>query len=255
MAHHSPFLAIPPSEWLAANDHAFAIADRFPVSPGHALVVPRRPVATWWDATHEERAAILALVDEVKRQLDAAEPKPDGYNVGFNTGVAAGQTVGHLHVHVIPRYRGDMPDPRGGVRHVIPSKGNYLRPAAEPYALVDGQERLLRDDLLRCLRDPRFDRVDLLVSFVMKSGLELVHGGLADSLDRGARIRVLTTDYLTVTDADALARLLDLAELRPDAVATRIFQDPATSRCGRCCWATGLVNPWADSATGAHNFR
>ena len=69
----------------------------------------------------------------------------------------------------------------------------------EPYALVDGQERLLRDDLLRCLRDPRFDRVDLLVSFVMKSGLEQVHGGLLDALDRGARVRVLTTDYLTVT--------------------------------------------------------
>jgi superfamily II DNA or RNA helicase/HKD family nuclease len=115
------------------------------------------------------------------------------------------------------------------VRHVIPGKGNYLQPAAGPYALIDGQDRLLRDDLLRCLRDPRFDRVDLLVSFVMKSGLEQVQGGLTDALDRGARIRVLTTDYLTVTDADALARLLDLAEVRPDAIATRVFHDPATS--------------------------
>lgn len=95
--------------------------------------------------------------------------------------------------------------------------------------LVDGQDRLLRDELLRCLRDPRFDRVDLLVSFVMKSGLRQVDGGLADALDRGAKIRVLTTDYLTVTDADALARLLDLAETRPGAVATRVFHDPATS--------------------------
>jgi hypothetical protein len=115
------------------------------------------------------------------------------------------------------------------VRHVIPGKGNYLQPAAEPYALVDGQDRLLRDELLRCLRDRRFGRVDLLVSFVMKSGLELVHGGLVDALDRGAEVRVLTTDYLTVTDADALARLLDLAEVRPEAVATRVFHDPATS--------------------------
>ena len=163
---------------------------------------------------------MLALVDEVKRQLDA-ELAPDGYNVGFNAGEAAGQTVDHLLIHVIPRYYGDMSDPYGGVRHVIPSKGNYLRPAAEPYALVDGQDRLLRDDLLRCLRDPRFDRVDLLVSFVMKSGLEQLHGGLVDALDRGARIRVLTTDYLTVTDADALARLLDLAEVRREAIATR----------------------------------
>ena len=171
---------------------------------------------------------MLALVDEVKRQLDA-ELAPDGYNVGFNAGEAAGQTVDHLLIHVIPRYYGDVSDPYGGVRHVIPSKGNYLRPAAEPYALVDGQDRLLRDDLLRCLRDPRFDRVDLLVSFVMKSGLEQLHGGLVDALDRGARIRVLTTDYLTVTDADALARLLDLAEVRREAIATRLFHDPATS--------------------------
>ena len=224
----SPFLAIPSSEWLLANGSAFVIADRFPVSPGHALVVPRRFIGTWWEATEQERADMLALVDEVKRQLDA-ELKPDGYNIGFNDGAAAGQTVGHLHIHVIPRYRADVPDPRGGIRHVIPDKGNYLRPPTEPFALVDGQERLLRDDLLRCLRDPRFDRVDLLVSFVMKSGLEQVYGGLLDALDRGARVRVLTTDYLTVTDADALVRLLDLAELWPEAIATRVFHDPATS--------------------------
>jgi superfamily II DNA or RNA helicase/diadenosine tetraphosphate (Ap4A) HIT family hydrolase/HKD family nuclease len=223
----SPFLAVPASQWLAANRSAFVIADHFPVSPGHALVVPRRVIATWWEATDEERADMLALVDAVKRQLDA-EFEPDGYNVGFNAGAAAGQTVDHLHIHVIPRYHGDVSDPRGGVRHVIPSRGNYLRAETEPYALVDGQDRLLRDDLLRCLRDPRFNRVDLLVSFVMKSGLEQVHGGLVDALDRGARIRVLTTDYLTVTDADALARLLDIAEGR-QAIATRVFHDPTTS--------------------------
>src|SRR5580765_1451241 len=121
----SPFLAVPASEWLAANDSAFAIADRFPASPGHALVVPRRVITTWWEANDAERADILALVDEVKRQLDT-ELQPDGYNVGFNVGVAAGQTVTHLHIHVIPRYRGDVPDPRGGVRHVIDGTGNYL---------------------------------------------------------------------------------------------------------------------------------
>jgi superfamily II DNA or RNA helicase/diadenosine tetraphosphate (Ap4A) HIT family hydrolase len=223
----SPFLAIPESQWLSANDSAFAIADRYPVSPGHALVVPRRAIATWWEATDEERRAILALVDEVKGLLDTRY-RPDGYNIGINIGAAAGQTVGHLHVHVIPRYRGDMPDPRGGVRYVIPENGNYLSAVAGS-ALVDGQDRFLVDDLLRCLRDPRFDRVDLLVSFVMKSGLGLIHGGLLDALDRGARLRVLTTDYLAVTDPDALARLLDLAEIRPDMAATRVFQDPSIS--------------------------
>ena len=121
----SPFLSIPPSAWVASNALAFAVEDRFPVSKGHTLVVTRRVVATWFDASDDERRAVLALVDEVKRRLDEAH-QPDGYNVGFNAGTAAGQTVMHLHVHVIPRFRGDMDDPRGGVRHVIPAKGNYL---------------------------------------------------------------------------------------------------------------------------------
>jgi superfamily II DNA or RNA helicase/diadenosine tetraphosphate (Ap4A) HIT family hydrolase len=205
----SPFLATPESQWLASNGTAFAIAELDPVTRGHALVVPRRVFATWWEATGQERSDILALVDEVRGLLEA-RLQPDGYNISINVGEAAGQTVGHLHVHVIPRYRGD-------------------RAPAGPLVLVDGQERLLRDDLLRCLRDRRFDQVDLLVSFVMKSGLDLIRGGLADALDRGARIRVLTTDYLAVTDPDALARLLDLAELQPDLAATRVFQDPAIS--------------------------
>jgi diadenosine tetraphosphate (Ap4A) HIT family hydrolase len=122
----SPFLERPRADWVASNSLAFAIRDAYPVSRGHTLVVPMRPVATWFDANEEERAAIVALLDQVKAQLDA-EFHPDGYNVGFNAGEAAGQTVMHLHVHVIPRYRGDMADPRGGVRHVIPGKGNYLR--------------------------------------------------------------------------------------------------------------------------------
>ena len=121
----SPFLAIPPGEHLAGNRSAFAVWDRFPVTPGHALVVSRRLIATWWEATPEERTDLFALIDEVKGRIDATH-QPVGYNVGFNVGSAAGQTVAHLHVHVIPRYRGDVPDPRGGVRHVIPGRGNYL---------------------------------------------------------------------------------------------------------------------------------
>ena len=89
----SPFLMVPASEWLASNSSAFVIADRFPASPGHVLVVPRRMIATWWEATNKERADILSLIDEVKRRLDA-ELQPDGYNVGFNAGAAAGQTIG-----------------------------------------------------------------------------------------------------------------------------------------------------------------
>lgn len=121
----SPFIAIPPSEWLAENALAFAVRDKHPVSPGHALVVTKREIATWFEATLEERTAIFELVDAVKALVDR-ELAPHGYNVGFNAGEAAGQTVMHLHVHLIPRFEGDVEDPRGGVRGVIPGKGNYL---------------------------------------------------------------------------------------------------------------------------------
>ncbi len=121
----SVFGEVDESEWLVSNDLAFAIRDGFPVTPGHSLVVPRRLIAHWWDTTAEEQRALLDLVEVVKRRLDA-EFAPDGYNVGFNNGIAAGQTVDHLHIHVIPRHDGDVDDPRGGIRHVIPGKGNYL---------------------------------------------------------------------------------------------------------------------------------
>ena len=123
----SPFLIRPRSEWVASNALAFAIRDLYPVTPGHTLIVPLRLVPTWFDATADEKQAVVDLVDIVKLALDT-EFHPDGYNVGFNAGEAAGQTVMHLHVHVIPRYRGDCADPTGGIRHVIPGKGNYLRP-------------------------------------------------------------------------------------------------------------------------------
>ena len=85
----------------------------------------------------------LDLVDQVRRQLDESH-RPDGYNIGVNVGAAAGGTVPHLHVHVIPRYRGDMPDPRGGVRHVIPWKGNYQRVLARPLATGTATDPFLR---------------------------------------------------------------------------------------------------------------
>jgi diadenosine tetraphosphate (Ap4A) HIT family hydrolase len=122
----SVFLAIDSSRWVASNELAFAVRDGFPVSPGHTLIITHRPVSDWFQASQAEQQAILALLNDVKQQLDA-EFHPDGYNVGFNAGVAAGQTVMHLHVHVIPRYVGDVEDPRGGVRYVIPEKANYLR--------------------------------------------------------------------------------------------------------------------------------
>src|SRR5688572_1489352 len=91
-----------------------ALWDRYPVSPGHALIIPRRHVASWFEATPAERVAMLEAVDAVRAIIEQKH-SPDGYNVGLNIGAAAGQTVDHLYLHVIPRYAGDVPDPRGGV--------------------------------------------------------------------------------------------------------------------------------------------
>ena len=104
-------------EILSANTHAVAIWDAFPVSPGHALIVSRRHVADLFELSADEQAAIWALLPAVKTAIGSRHA-PAGYNVGVNVGAAAGQTVGHVHVHVIPRYEGDAADPRGGVRWV-----------------------------------------------------------------------------------------------------------------------------------------
>ena len=118
-------------ELVAENDLAAAFRDRYPVSPGHTLVITKRHVPAWFEATREEQHALLELVEVVKNALDD-ELHPDGYNVGFNVGEAAGQTVAHLHVHVIPRFAGDVDDPTGGVRLAIPDKGNYRRSGFVP---------------------------------------------------------------------------------------------------------------------------
>lgn len=203
----SPFLAVPPSDWVASNDLAFAIFDRYPVTDGHTLVIPRREVPTWFEATPEERAALFALVDEVKRLLDATlTPPPDGYNVGFNAGEAAGQTVMHLHVHVIPRRRGDVPDPRGGIRHVIPGKGNYLARRASPLSTGGAADHFLQH--LAPLFGDATD-IAIIAAFVQESGLDLLEPHLLAAVRRGARVRLITGDSLEITQPEALRELLD----------------------------------------------
>jgi diadenosine tetraphosphate (Ap4A) HIT family hydrolase len=101
-----------------------AVRDGFPVARGHSLIVPRRHVSSFFELTVDERLAILELLDRSKIQLDG-QYAPAGYNIGINDGVAAGQTVMHLHVHLIPRYKGDVADPRGGVRWIFPEKAAY----------------------------------------------------------------------------------------------------------------------------------
>jgi len=109
---------------IMENDHAFAMYDGFPVTPGHTLIMPIRHVSSFFDLSDIERHAILDLIDDMKSVLDG-RLAPDGYNIGVNIGEAAGQTIGHCHVHLIPRTKGDTENPRGGVRGVIPSKQSY----------------------------------------------------------------------------------------------------------------------------------
>lgn len=98
--------------------------DSYPLTPGHALLIPRRHVQTWFEATTQEQGALLAALD-VAKELIEQEHQPDGYNIGVNSGEAAGQTVPHLHIHLIPRYLGDSEDPRGGIRNIIPTRARY----------------------------------------------------------------------------------------------------------------------------------
>ena len=111
-------------DYILENELAYAIYDKYPVGKGHMLFIPKRHVKDFFDITKEEREAIFELIDEGKKLLDK-KYSPDSYNVGINCGEHAGQTIMHVHVHLIPRYIGDMKDPTGGVRGVIPYKMKY----------------------------------------------------------------------------------------------------------------------------------
>lgn len=110
--------------FIAQFKYCFVVKDNFPVSKGHLLIIPYEHIENWFIAKDEIQRDMIHAANEVKRILDA-EYHPDGYNIGMNCGSAAGQTVMHLHMHLIPRYAGDMEDPRGGVRGVIPSKQKH----------------------------------------------------------------------------------------------------------------------------------
>ena len=126
-----PFCSLPTDRILGTNAHALWIRDDFPVSPGHSLVIPKRHMGSFFEATADERSALLTLLDEAKIAA-TAEFCPDGFNIGINDGMAAGQTVPHLHIQLIPRYRDDVPDCRGGVRWVIPEKADYWSVRSTP---------------------------------------------------------------------------------------------------------------------------
>jgi diadenosine tetraphosphate (Ap4A) HIT family hydrolase len=112
------------SEILLENNFSYAIYDKFPVSKGHILIIPKQHNSNYFDLSLEEQKECLILLNNAKKIIDK-EFKPDGYNIGININKDAGQTIWHAHIHLIPRYGGDVEEPRGGVRGVIPSKRNY----------------------------------------------------------------------------------------------------------------------------------
>jgi len=118
------FLNIPPDKIIFSNDYFFIIEDAFPVSPGHLLIISNILRADYFSLIVEEQHALLGTI-EIAKALIIDKYKPDGFNIGMNCGEAAGQTVFHFHCHLIPRYAGDMENPRGGVRYCIPDQGNY----------------------------------------------------------------------------------------------------------------------------------
>ena len=119
-----PFCSISTGRILAETALTLTIRDRFPVSPDHTLIVPKRHFADLFEATSDEIREIWQALAQVAGQIRPA----DGFNIGVNVGAAAGQTVMHLHIHLIPRYAGDQPDPRGGIRRIFPEQADYWNP-------------------------------------------------------------------------------------------------------------------------------
>lgn len=245
MPRPNPFLNPDPDRIFLENDLVIGLWDAFPVSPDHALLITRRVVETWFDASPAEQQALTEAITETKNIIEAnrtaeGKPLPDAYNIGINAGEAAGQTVFHLHVHVIPRYKGDVPDPRGGVRYVIPNKANYLRKEEAPGLVAETPKdrygvrgRLLsggpdnpllgplKRDLTKALN------VDFAVAFLQESGVGAILMELEDLLvQREGRCRIITGDYLWITHPNALERLLNLAQ-KPELqnrLKVKVFQ-------------------------------
>lgn len=213
-----PFCTLYYVDRVFFRDDVIAVLwDGYAVSPGHALVVPRRHVATWFEATDEERAALLRGIDIAREEVLAKfrEPKPDGFNIGINVGEAAGQTVFHLHVHLIPRYRGDVDDPTGGVRNVIPGKGNYRNDETGEIDVGDDPDRATgsgarsSEDSARVHFHPRHVHPILRRSSLVRGGTDRhrpdeLRSVLRDEFDRAVRVDIAVA-FTTEGGVDILA--------------------------------------------------
>jgi len=119
------FCNIEQDQIILQNDYALVIRDNFPVTPLHSLVIPKRHIAEYFDMTDGEILAINNLIKEARKNILIEDSGVKGFNIGVNVGESAGQTIFHCHIHIIPRREGDIEDPRGGIRHIIPGKGFY----------------------------------------------------------------------------------------------------------------------------------
>ncbi len=200
----------PSGDWLAQNASAFAVASDSDVAV-KVVVVPRREIGSWLDTRGDEREDIWALVTEMRDRL--TDEPGQSIQVSFEERAF----LGRLEIHIA----------------AVPVAVDNASVAGGGLELVDSRDgRYLQLELVRCLATSEFDRIDLLVSFIMKSGLSLISDRLERALERGAQVRVLTTDYLHVTDADVLARLLDLSDVGKQSdgsLTVRVFSDPLTS--------------------------
>ncbi len=124
LSSESPFQPVEPDRILYEDDDTLAFYDGFPISPGHALVIAKQVTTSLFELPPETQTAVWRTVSTV-RDLLQQRHQPDAFNIGLNDGPAAGQTIDHAHIHIIPRYAGDQPDPRGGVRWIFPEKARY----------------------------------------------------------------------------------------------------------------------------------
>ncbi|MCO6455378.1 MAG: DEAD/DEAH box helicase family protein [Pirellulaceae bacterium] len=237
MPSDCPFCATADLPVVFRDDLVFAVWDRYPVSKGHLLIVTNRHVESWFDASQAEQHAMLDAIQRGRRVI-LDQYSADGFNIGVNIGAAAGQTIPHVHLHLIPRLAGDTPEPQGGVRHVIPGQANHLasrragvdlrRDSGVGGHLVRGGDDPLLPHLQNCLDGAA--GADFAVAFILRSGVERLREHIRDLLQRGGRLRILTGDYLNSTDPDALTELLDLGghvDLRVFEVAGSSFHPKA----------------------------
>jgi diadenosine tetraphosphate (Ap4A) HIT family hydrolase len=145
MTNECPFCNIADDQIILKNETCYAIYDKYPATEGHILVIPYKHSESYFDYSKEEVAAMWELVERCQKLLDS-EKSPDGYNVGINIGEAAGQTVMHMHIHIIPRTKGDMERPEGGIRHAVEGKGYYREEQKDDYMRIPIVDYVKYDD-------------------------------------------------------------------------------------------------------------